>query len=48
MNPRCFVACWFGGQKMFATHYCWIASMASAVWSPCGFEVEMWMPFVDT
>ncbi|CAN0870127.1 hypothetical protein LINGRAHAP2_LOCUS9436 [Linum grandiflorum] len=51
MNPKCFVACWSGGQKMCATrYYCWTASMALEVsmWSHRGFVVEMWMPLVDT
>uniref|UniRef100_A0A2C9UZH5 Uncharacterized protein n=1 Tax=Manihot esculenta TaxID=3983 RepID=A0A2C9UZH5_MANES len=50
MNSRCFIACWFGGQKICATRYCWIMSMCSAfsMQSHKGVIVEMWMPLVDT
>ncbi|KAK8593132.1 hypothetical protein V6N12_045218 [Hibiscus sabdariffa] len=50
MNSLCFVACWYGGQKICASHYrrrvrlCLAFSMEACK----RIAAEMWMPLVDT
>ncbi|XVF13862.1 hypothetical protein REPUB_Repub09cG0005600 [Reevesia pubescens] len=50
MNSMCFVACWYGGQKICATHYRWMVSLCFAFSMEARKRVaaEMWMPLVDT
>ncbi|KAH1128640.1 hypothetical protein J1N35_000018 [Gossypium stocksii] len=50
MNSMCFVASWYGGQKICATNYRWIASLclAFSMEAPKRSAAQMWMPLLDT
>jgi len=50
MNSSCFIACWLGGKKIWATRYGWIVMvcLAFAAQSHKGVVREMWwMPLLD-